>query len=287
MAYPRFDEKGGISIVDYDSSNYAVGGCLLQMQWCDESGGEIEIPIMFASKTLDKSLASKTLDKSQRQYCTTRKDLLAVVTFVQQFKNCLLGRQFIIRSDNASLRWLMRFKFPTDRLARLLEVLSQYNFVLLHRSGKKHQNADFWSRVGCDLYECDYYDRSKALEELPCGGCKTCKKRQDQWAIMDVDDVVPLFARNVSCRRTQPSDARKFSYIGIILILVSELCGWCGAISGKVQNAVQVIGKSIPCVAATLSITMHMALTWPIRRLRLRTEDNSLGEARLLSGANV
>ena len=175
MAYPRFDEKGGIFIVDCDSSNYAVGGCLSQMQWCDKSGCEIERPIMFASNTLDKS---------QRQYCTTRKELLAVVTFVQQFENCLLGRQFIIRSDNASLRWLMRFKSPTDQLARWLEVLLQYDFVLLHRSGKKHRNAEFWSRVGCDPYECDCYDRSKALEELPCGGCKTCKKRQDQWGIM-------------------------------------------------------------------------------------------------------
>ena len=153
---------------------------------------------------------------------------------------------------------------------------------------KKHRNADFWSRVGCDPYECDCYDRSKALEELPCGGCKTCKKRQDQWAIMDdVDDVVPLFARNVSCRRPQHSDDGKFSYIGIILILVSVLCGWCGAISGKAQNAVQVIGKSISCVTATLSRKVHRALTWPMRRLRLRTEDDSLGEAPLLSGANV
>ena len=231
MAYSKFDDKGGIFIVDCVSSNYAVGGCLSQMQWCYKIGCEIERPIMFASKTLDKS---------QKQYCTTRKELLAMVTFVQQFKMCLLGHQFIIRSGNASLHWLMRFISPTDQLARWLEVLSPFEFVLLHRSGKTHRNADIWSRVGCDPYACDCYDRSKALEEHPCGGCKTCKKRQDRWAVLDdVDDVVPLFARPVSCRRPLLSGDRKFPYVGIILSLVTVLFGCRGAISGKVQNVVQ------------------------------------------------
>ena len=32
MAFPRFDEKGGIFILDTDSSDYAIGGCMSQMQ---------------------------------------------------------------------------------------------------------------------------------------------------------------------------------------------------------------------------------------------------------------
>ena len=158
MAFPRFDEKGGVFIVYCDSS-----GCLSQMQCCNQTQHEVERPIMFASKTLDKS---------QRKYCTTRKELLALVIFTQQFKHYLLGRHFIARTDHSSLRWLMRVRSPSDQLARWLEVLSQFDFTLIHRKGKSHANADFWSRVGCDPRECHCYDRSKILEELPCGGCK-------------------------------------------------------------------------------------------------------------------
>ena len=185
MAFPRFDDKGGVFIVDCDASNYAIGGCLSQMQWSEETNSEVERPIMFASKTLDKT---------QRRYCTTRKELLSVITFVQQFKIHLLGHKFIIRSDNSSLRWLMRFKNPTDQLARWLEVLAQYDFTLIHRKGRNHRNADFWSRIDCDPYTCDCYERDTILKELPCGGCELCTKKQREWTILDdFDDVVPFF----------------------------------------------------------------------------------------------
>ena len=36
-------------IVDADASDHAIGGCLSQLQWCDEALCEVEIPIMFAS----------------------------------------------------------------------------------------------------------------------------------------------------------------------------------------------------------------------------------------------
>ena len=134
MAFPRFDEKGGVFIVDCDSS-----GCLSQMQWCNQTQREVERPIMFASKTLDKS---------QRKNCTTRKELLALVTFTQQFKHYFLGRYFIVRTDHSILRWLMRVRSPSDQLARWLEVLFQFNFILIHRKGKSHANADFLSQGG-------------------------------------------------------------------------------------------------------------------------------------------
>ena len=180
MAFPRFDEKDGIFILDTDSSDYAIGGCMSQMQWCDKAEAEVEKPIAFASKSLEKS---------QRKYCTTRKELLAVLTFVQQFRHYLLGRQFLIRTDHSSLRWLMSFKSPTDQMARWLEVLSQYDFKIVHRAGRLHINADFLSRI-CNPHECDCYNKDTILENLPCGGCKVCHKRHEQWSVLqDVDDV--------------------------------------------------------------------------------------------------
>ena len=79
----------------------------------------------------------------------TRRELLAVVCFVQHFLPYLLGRHFLLRTDHGSLTWLSNFKEPEGQLARWLERLQEYNFTIAHRPGKKHQNADSLSRRPC------------------------------------------------------------------------------------------------------------------------------------------
>ncbi|XP_053406390.1 uncharacterized protein LOC128559210 [Mercenaria mercenaria] len=49
-------------------------------------------------------------------------------------------------------------------MARWLEVLSQYNFKIEHRSGKKHINADSLSRIPCEPEECQCYDGNTILK---------------------------------------------------------------------------------------------------------------------------
>ncbi len=186
MAYPSND---GIFILDTDASDTAVGSTLSQIQWCDKLQQEVEKPIAYASRSLTKA---------QRRYCTTRRELLAIVCFTQQFRHYLLGRQFLIRTDHNALRWIMTFKNPTDQMARWLEFLSSYNFKLSHRAGKKHGNADGLSRQNCDPDECNCYDGEDLLTTLPCGGCKDCKRKQELWTEFDeVDDVVPLTLKSI------------------------------------------------------------------------------------------
>ena len=52
---------------------------------------------------------SRTLDKSERNYCVTRKELLALIDAVNHFKHILCGLPFTIRTDHAALKWLMSF----------------------------------------------------------------------------------------------------------------------------------------------------------------------------------
>ena len=91
--------------------------------------------------------ASRTLSKSERKYCVTRKELLAVVHFVKHFRHYLYGRQFLVRTDHSSLRWLMQFKNPQNQLARWLEILSEFDFQIQHGPGRQHSNADALSRI--------------------------------------------------------------------------------------------------------------------------------------------
>jgi len=129
-------------ILDTDASLYGLGAVLSQVQ-----NGEEKVI----------AYASKTLSKSQRNYCTTFRELLAVVVFVRHFKYYLLGRAFTVRTDHASLRWLQNFKEPEGMLSRWITILDTYNINIIHRRGVQHQNADGLSRKPrkrCNRIEC-------------------------------------------------------------------------------------------------------------------------------------
>ena len=92
---------------------------------------------------------SCTLSRAEQRYCVTRKELLAVVNFIKHFRPYLHGKHFTLLTDHGSLTWLARFKEPEGQLARWLEKLQEYDFEILHRPGKRHQNADALSRLPC------------------------------------------------------------------------------------------------------------------------------------------
>ncbi len=56
--------------------------------------------------------ASKTLSASHKHYCTTNKELLAVVTAIGLFKYYLTGCHFTLVIEHASPIWLHNFKEP-------------------------------------------------------------------------------------------------------------------------------------------------------------------------------
>ncbi len=132
LGYPKAND---LFILDTDASDIAIGAELIQIQ----DGQERVI-----------SYGSRILTPAQRKYCTTRKELLALVAFTRQYRTYLLGRQFIVRTDHNSLTWLLRFKNIEGQLARWIEELAQYNMQIQHRQGSKHGNADGLSRPAED-----------------------------------------------------------------------------------------------------------------------------------------
>ena len=65
-------------------------------------------------------------------YSVTRKEMLAVVSFLHHFWPYLLGRQFKLRTDHGSFLWLRGFKEPEGQLARWLEQLEEHDFDVVH-----------------------------------------------------------------------------------------------------------------------------------------------------------
>ena len=172
LAYPRPHHE---FILDTDASNSGIGAVLSQVQ----EGTEKVI-----------SYASKKLNQHQIRYNVTRRELLAVITFINQFKHYLLGKPFLLRTDHGSLRWLFNFKDPQGQLARWLEFLSQFNFKIVHREGSKHQNADALSRKdGTPL--CNHQKEGRLENQ-----CDTCTQLKTEWSDFqaDVDNVTDLGA---------------------------------------------------------------------------------------------
>ena len=130
-----FPDWSGPFILDTDTSDTGIGAVLSQLQ---EDASECVV-----------AYASRVLSKQERNYCVTRRELLAVVSFLQHFKQYLLGKPFTIRTDHSALTWLQNFKYPEGQLAWWLEQLQEFEFTIVHRPGKMHRNADAMSRQHC------------------------------------------------------------------------------------------------------------------------------------------
>ena len=108
----------------------------------------IERPIAYASRTLSKS---------ERNYCVTMRELLAAYTMMRHFRHFLLGKQFKLRTDHSSLMYLNNLSLE-NMLGRWQNYLATFDFIIEHRAGKLHGNADGLSRVprSCKLLECEH-----------------------------------------------------------------------------------------------------------------------------------
>ena len=118
-ATPRFGPYAGDFTLDCDASDEGVGAVLMQ-----EQEGEDCIT----------AFGSQRLSKSQRNYSTTKKELLSCFVFVQHFLHYLQGKKFKLRTDHSSLQWLVNFRNPSGMLARWLEILGSFTFDIIYRS---------------------------------------------------------------------------------------------------------------------------------------------------------
>ena len=100
---------------------------------------------------------SRALSRTERKYCATRREMLALVWAARHFRPYLYGKKFTLRTDHHSLKWLHNFKEPEGQVARWLEVLSEFDYTVVHGAGKQHTNAD----------------------ALSCGRCRQCGRDEE------------------------------------------------------------------------------------------------------------
>ena len=112
---------GDLYVLDTDASEQSIGAMLSQKQ------GEEEKVIVYVSRTYSRA---------KQNYCTTRKALLVVVYFMNQFPQYLLGNRFLVWTDHAALRWLQRTTDLMGQQGRWQERLQKFDFAIEHRLGR-------------------------------------------------------------------------------------------------------------------------------------------------------
>ena len=129
LSYRNFKRE---FVLQTDASDVGVGAILSQY---DDDGIEHV-----------NAYASKALSPRERNYSTTEKEAFAIQFGTQHFRVYLVGRKFTILTDHNALTWLNQIE-PKGRIARWLMDLQEFDFVVKHRPGRMHNNADALSRL--------------------------------------------------------------------------------------------------------------------------------------------
>lgn len=120
LRLPDFDRP---FIIEIDASDLGIGAVLLQDSH----------PIAYFSKKLGPR---------RRVSSTYHKELYAIVEAVHKWRQYLLGREFVIRSDQKSLKELLQQVVQTPDQQLYVRKLMAYKFTIEYKKGGANRAAD-------------------------------------------------------------------------------------------------------------------------------------------------
>jgi len=174
-----------------DSSNWAAGAVLQQ-----EQDGLLRVV----------GYASKAFTGTENRYCIAKKELAAMVFGLKHYRQYLIGRKFVIRTDHAALSYLMTAKDLIGQQARWVDLMSEFDFTIQLKAGVSPTNANALSRKilcelnGVDCRLCHKYIRNSfdTLDSLVCNRVR-----------LEVPRLTPVEPRSHSdVKRAQPVRTR-------------------------------------------------------------------------------
>ncbi len=123
-----------------DASNEGIGGYLFQYEDMEQKK---ERPILFFSKAFNET---------QSRWSIVEREAYAVVYAIGKCSRYVDGTKFLVFSDHKPLLWMLNYKWNGTEKAKVfrwLLTIMQYDFQVIHQSGKSNVVADALSRSPC------------------------------------------------------------------------------------------------------------------------------------------
>ena len=115
-------------VIETDASTHGIGAVLMQEGH----------PLAYISRSLGPRWQGLSVYE---------KELLALVFAVQKWQQYLTGQEFVIQTDQKSLKWLLEQRVTTPFQQLWLSKLMGYTYVIQYKAGKDNVAADALSRI--------------------------------------------------------------------------------------------------------------------------------------------
>jgi len=123
----RITDPDGDFVVCTDASKEGLGGFLLQN----------DLVICYESQKLKEH---------EQNYPMHDLELVAIIHALNMWRHYLMGRKFLLKTGNMSLKYLLDKLYLNARQARWLDFLSEYHFEPKHINGKEKKVTDALSQ---------------------------------------------------------------------------------------------------------------------------------------------
>ncbi|EIE80639.1 hypothetical protein RO3G_05344 [Rhizopus delemar RA 99-880] len=115
-----------------DASNYSIGAVLYQV---------------IKNETRYIGFMARSLSSSEKNYSTTKRELLAVIFALKKFHPFLWGNPFTLYTDHKALTYLHTQPVANAMMINWLDTILDYNFKIIHRPGIQNILPDALSRL--------------------------------------------------------------------------------------------------------------------------------------------
>ena len=119
-------------IIYTDASARAIGAVLMQK----DLEGNVNIV----------STASRVMNSAEKRYTTCEQELLAVVYALEKFRVHVYGNKMVVHTDNRALSFLQKCVITSNRVARWLITIQEYDMEVRYIKGAENHLADVLSR---------------------------------------------------------------------------------------------------------------------------------------------
>jgi hypothetical protein len=129
---------------------------------------------------------SRKLKEHERNYVTHDLELAVVIHALKMWRHYIMGRKFMLLTDNSGVKFLFSQPDLNARQARWLAFLSEFDFEVRHIKGKENKVADALSRRIHGLFEINISREESDIEQRIKDASVMTKNTSKQWQIYKI-----------------------------------------------------------------------------------------------------